>query len=107
MQQLQLDMETDSFPAALSIVRLEARDSPRHAFYHISIHEIQGVGYFIRKSSGASGARPNCEIWFRPTLKSALEKQAQLVQSKLKNNKKRTYSLTEGNDSPEQDLSSG
>lgn len=63
--------------------RLEALDSPKHAYYEIAVYHISGVGYHISKMSGAQGARPNVEVWFRPCLSQALDKKRHLVNAKL------------------------
>jgi len=75
-------------PPPIFAARLVAADSPRVAYYSIEIFYLPGAGYRIQKSSGASGARPNKENWWRANLKQALEKGEKLVRSKT-NTKRR------------------
>jgi hypothetical protein len=67
--------------------RLHSLTAPRKPYYEISIFDRPGFGYLIEKSSGAAGAKPNVEIWYRPNLKQALEKKSRLIDGKM--NKKR------------------
>ena len=66
-------------------------DSPRSAYYEVSVIHLQGVGYLIRKASGGAGAKPNIETWFRPTYSAAVEKQQQLINGKQRRKKGRIY----------------
>jgi len=66
---------------------LIAGDSPRTAYYRISVYYLPGAGYRIVKASGAAGARPNQEDYWRPSLKLALEKKSKLVAAKLRKRK--------------------
>jgi len=79
-------LESDTPP--IFVVRLIATDSPRVAYYSIEIFHLPDAGYRIQKSSGASGAKPNKENWWRPSLRQALEKSEKLVRSKT-NGKRR------------------
>lgn len=89
----QLDLIQPALP--VNRVLLEATDSPRRAFYEVTCYHLPGAGYTVRKSSGASGAKGNTETWWRPNLRQAVEKQALLINAKLKPSKKgRIYTLT-------------
>lgn len=70
-------------------------ESPRHAYYRVSVYYLPGAGYRVEKASGAAGSRPNSENFWRPTLRLALEKKSKLVQSKLKIRKGRPRQYTE------------
>lgn len=76
-------------------ILLGAADSPKCAYYEVACHYLPGAGYLIRKSSGGSGCKGNIEMWFRPNLRGALQKQLMLIQAKLKKrgSGKRVYSL--------------
>jgi hypothetical protein len=66
-------------------------DSPRSAYYEVSVIYLPGAGYLIQKASGGAGAKPNLETWFRPTYSAAVEKQQQLVKGKLRKSRGRIY----------------
>ena len=93
---IQLDLIESSPP--LQRIILEAVDSPRRAYYEVSVRHIAGAGYIIQKASGASGAKPNIEIWFRGNIKQALEKSQQLINGKLNKKKAgtRLYTVRKG-----------
>lgn len=76
-------------PPPICRTLLEASNSPKHAYYEISVYYYVGAGYVIQKRSGARGARPNTESWFRPNLRAAMEKRAQLVNSKTNKGKRK------------------
>lgn len=82
------------------LTRLVAEDSPRQAYYQVSIFRMSEVGFVIRKESGADASKPNIECWFRHSLRQAREKQAQLINAKLKKRKGRIYKMVkaEGED---------
>lgn len=80
MEQLALDLD---LAEPVSTTRLVAPGSPRRAYYVIEVFHVPGVGYCVRKTSGASGARPAVENWFRPGLAGAMEKKEQLVKAKM------------------------
>ena len=86
-QDLPLDM-----PTPLSVIRLTAH-SPRQAYYIVEVIHLAGSGYVIRKSSGAQGAKPAIETWFRPSYATALQKQQMLVRAKLCKKKGRLYQI--------------
>jgi len=95
---IQLDLINQDQPVYLT--RLVAEDSPRQAYYQVSVFRMPGVGFVIRKESGADASKPNIESWFRHNLQQAREKQAQLINAKLKKRKGRIYTMvkTEGED---------
>jgi hypothetical protein len=66
-------------------------DSPRSAYYEVSVIHLPGAGYLIQKASGSAGAKPNLETWFRPTYSAAVEKQQQLINGKQRRKKGRIY----------------
>lgn len=70
---------------------LLAGESPRLAYYRVSVFHLVGAGYRIEKASGASGAKPNSENFWRPNLRAALEKKTKLVAAKLKKKRGRIY----------------
>lgn len=87
-------LELITFPPPLLRTRLEAKDSPRCAYYEVSVFKMSEAGYLIQKASGAQKSKPNIETWFRPTLQQAIEKKAQLVNAKLnKRTTGRVYTL--------------
>ena len=73
-------------PGVLKSVHLEA-DSKRKAYYNLTIEALP-FGFSIKKASGAGGAKPNIETWFRPTLAAALEKYHGLLTAKLNQSRK-------------------
>jgi hypothetical protein len=79
-------------PEPLSVVSLTAM-SPRKAYYVIEVIHIAGAGYIIRKSSGAAGAKPVTETWYRPSYALALVKQQSLIRGKLCKKKGRLYQI--------------
>lgn len=81
-----------SLPEPLSVISLTAV-SPRKAYYVIEVIHITGAGYIIRKSSGAAGATPVTETWFRPTYALAMVKQHSLIRGKLRKKKGRLYQI--------------
>lgn len=76
-------LELIVFPSPLFRTVLEAKDSPKRAYYAVSVFYIRDTGYLIQKASGGQKSRPNVETWFRPNLQQALEKKSQLINSKL------------------------
>ena len=76
-------LELITYPPHLYRTLLEATDSPRRAYYEVTVYHIPNVGYLIQKASGGQSAKPNVETWFRPNLRQALEKKAQLIYAKL------------------------
>jgi hypothetical protein len=86
-QTLELDL-----PKPLSVISLTAL-SPRKAFYTIEVIHITGAGYIIRKSSGAAGAKPVTETWYRPSCALAMAKQQSLIRGKLCKKKGRLYQI--------------
>lgn len=90
-------IELINFPPPLYRTVLEAADSPMRAYYEVSIYQMTDSGYLIQKASGAQKSKPNVETWFRPNLRQALEKKAQLVNAKLnKKTKGRIYTTIDG-----------
>lgn len=90
-------IELICFPPPLYRTVLEAADSPRKAYYEVSVYHMMNSGYLIQKSSGGQKSKPNVETWFRPNLRQALEKKAQLINAKL--NRKingRVYTIVDG-----------
>jgi hypothetical protein len=79
-------------PEPLSVIRLTAL-SPRKAYYVIEVIHITGAGYIIRKSSGAAGAKPVVETWYRPSYSQAMSKQHCLIKGKLCKKKGRLYQI--------------
>jgi hypothetical protein len=77
-------LELISFPPPLHLTLLEASDSPKKAYYEVSIFRVPHAGYLIQKASGGQTSKPNIETWYRPDLRQALEKKAQLIRAKLK-----------------------
>lgn len=75
-------------PDPVSCTRLEAPDSPKHAYYEVSIHKLNGEGYVVKKASGGRNSRPVVETWWRCDFKSAAEKYGQLLGKKLKSTTK-------------------
>lgn len=93
---IQLDLIENIPPIQRTM--LEAVDSPRRAYYEVTVRYIAGAGYIIQKASGASGAKPNIEIWFRGSFKLALEKSQHLINAKLNKKKAgaRHYKVQKG-----------
>jgi hypothetical protein len=87
---LQQDLEL-GLPEPLSVISLTAA-SPRKAYYVIEVIHIAG-GYIIRKSSGAAGAKPVTETWYRPSYALAVAKQQSLIRGKLCKKKGRLYQI--------------
>ena len=85
-QSLQLEL-----PEPLSVISLISY-SPRQAYYVVEVIHI-GMGYVIRKSSGAKGAKPTIEVWYRPSYALAVKKQQILVRGKLCKTKGRLYQI--------------
>ena len=79
-------------PEPLSVISLTSV-SPRKAYYVIEVIHITGAGYIIRKSSGASGAKPVTETWYRPSYALAMAKQQSLIRGKLCKKKGRLYQI--------------
>ncbi|OHB59766.1 MAG: hypothetical protein A2Y12_03540 [Planctomycetes bacterium GWF2_42_9] len=71
---------------------LVSPDSPRQAYYIVSVIQIRD-GYVIRKESGGNQAKPQIESYWRPGLKLALEKYNLLLGAKLRKQKGRTYKV--------------
>lgn len=71
-------------------ITLEAENSPRHAWYKLELRQIQG-GYVIAKASGARGAKPAEESYYRPTLDAAQAKFDQILRGKIKSRQPRHY----------------
>lgn len=88
-----MDLIHQDQPAYLT--RLIAENSPRQAYYQVAVYRLCGGGFTIRKESGASGSKPNIEVWFRQNLRQAREKQAQLINSKLNKRIGRLYTMVE------------
>jgi hypothetical protein len=79
-------------PRPVSITNLEASESPRRAYYIVEIIQLPpGAGFVVRKRSGCANSMGCVETWWRPGLRSALEKKALLVSAKLKKKKGRIY----------------
>lgn len=81
----QLELITPVPP--ISETQLLAGDSPRVAFYRVSIYYLPGAGYRVTKCSGASGTKGSQEDYWRPSLKLALDKKAKLLAAKLRKKK--------------------
>lgn len=81
----QLELITPEPP--ISETNLIAGDSPRIAFYRVSIYYLPGAGYRIEKCSGAAGSKGEREDYWRPSLKLALEKKTKLLKAKLRKRK--------------------
>jgi len=81
-----------SLPEPLSTISLTSH-SPRKAYYVIEVIHIIGAGYIIRKSSGADGAKPVVETWYRPSYSLAVAKQQNLIRGKLCKKKGRLYQI--------------
>ena len=64
--------------------RLLAPDSPRRAWYELSIFAVPPIGYLIQKMSGCQGSKGQSETWFRPDLTAALNKYQQLIRAKTR-----------------------
>jgi hypothetical protein len=79
-------------PEPLSVISLTAA-SPRKAYYVIEVIHIPMAGYIIRKSSGAAGAKPVTETWYRPSYALAIAKQQSLIRGKLRKKKGRLYHI--------------
>ncbi len=63
-------------------------ESPQTAFYRVSVFYLPRSGYRIEKASGPSSSKNGIqENFWRPNLRSAMEKKSKLVSSKL--NKKK------------------
>lgn len=89
-------LELITFPPPIIRTRLEAKESPRRAFYEVSVFRLLEVGYLIQKASGAQKSKPSIETWFRPTLQQAIDKKAQLINAKLnKRSAGRIYTLAD------------
>ncbi|MFA7405201.1 MAG: hypothetical protein WC007_14495 [Pelobacteraceae bacterium] len=69
---------------AISETSLIAENSPRAAYYKVSIYWLPGAGYRITKTSGASGSKGCQEDYWRPSLKLALHKKELLIAAKLR-----------------------
>ena len=78
-------------PAIATTVLTTEPESPRKAYYRIEVFYLPGSGYRIEKSSGAAGAKPNTEQYWRPNLKLALEKKDKLIKFKTSKKKGRIY----------------
>jgi hypothetical protein len=91
-------LELIAFPPPLYQTTLEAVDSPKRAYYKVSVyHLMDDSGYLIQKASGGQKSKPNIETWFRPNLRQALEKKAQLINAKLNRKVKgRIYTIVDG-----------
>ena len=70
-------------------VYLEA-DSPRRAFYELTLEEITD-GYLVRKRSGASDKVLHRECWFRERFEEAEKLFERIVRKKTTPGRKRTY----------------
>ena len=70
-------------------IRLEA-DSACRAWYQLKMIRI-GEGYLIEKASGAAGAKPNMESYFRETFEAAEEKFFGILGSKIRKKGPRKY----------------
>lgn len=93
-EQLALDLD---LAEPISVTRLVAPGSPRQAYYVVEVFHAQGAGYYVRKTSGAAGARPAVETWFRPGLAGAQEKKEQLVRAKTNPRRRgRIYEIAGG-----------
>lgn len=71
-------------------------DSPKCAFYKVSVFRLAGHGYIIRKESGrtkANGelAKPAVTTYFEPVLRDALELQIRLAAKKTGKKDGRIY----------------
>jgi len=64
--------------------RLLASESPRQAWYELSVIAVPPVGYLVRKVSGCQGRKGQSETWFRPDLASAQRKYQQLIHNKTR-----------------------
>lgn len=71
----------------ISETSLIAGDSPRVAYYRVSVFYLPGAGYRIEKCSGASGSKGTREDYWRPNLKQALHKKSLLLAAKLRKKK--------------------
>lgn len=80
-------LELISQDPAISETALLAGDSPRSAYYRVSIYYLPGAGYRITKCSGASGTRGNQEDYWRPNLRAAMDKKTKLLVAKLRKKK--------------------
>ncbi len=89
-QMFQIKLITPEPP--VSETRLIA-ESPRTAYYRVSIYYLPGAGYRIEKASGATGSKGCRENFWRPNLRSALEKKAKLVDAKTRKTKGRMYQV--------------
>lgn len=69
---------------------LVSPDSPRHAYYVVSVLKIRD-GYVIRKESGGDKAKPLVESYWRSGLRLALEKYRLLLDIKLHKKRGRLY----------------
>jgi hypothetical protein len=78
-------------PTPISRTLLESPESSKLAYYEVTISHINGVGFVIRKASGARGAKPNVEMWFRNSYKEASIKKEQLISGKLRKANGRLY----------------
>lgn len=76
-----------SVPPPLHHTSLLAKNSPLQAWYDVSIFQMIGFGYLIRKSSGCKNRRSQIETWYRPDYVSALKKYQQLIKAKTRANK--------------------
>lgn len=79
------------FPEPLLQVRLVAPESPKQAWYEVSVIRLSGAGYLIRKSSGCNGRKPHVETWHRLDYASAMEKYCQLIKTKTRPRRGRQY----------------
>lgn len=87
-----LDKELSS--RVLVSQRLEANNSPRQAWYHVSVLEHPGGGFLIMRRSGPAGSIGLTETWFRWTLPEAMLKYQGVVNKKTSKKKGRIYSTS-------------
>jgi len=73
---------------------LVSPDSVKRAYYIVSVIRIRD-GYVIRKESGGSKAKPQVECYWRAGLRTALEKYALLVNTKLHKKRGRLYKVSQ------------
>jgi hypothetical protein len=69
-------------------VRLVAENSPRRAWYHLSVRNLPGSGFLIVKTSGCRGGKGHIETWWRADYAKAMEKYYQLLKLKTRDGKR-------------------
>jgi len=63
-------------------ILLEDCNSPRKAFYRLSLYEKEEGGYLIEKNSGAAGRVLDCRRWEKSTREEAIRVFSSIIRKK-------------------------